>query len=80
MQIFLRGMNNRMANLANFHTSAASSVHLISTSVPLSCGQLLKLTSDVVGRPEVGVPIGVDAIRGGCQCFRPATYQGEYPR
>jgi hypothetical protein len=41
IEITNRGMNNRVTNMTNIHTCATSSVHLISTIVLLSEGELV---------------------------------------
>lgn len=41
-------------------------MHLISAPVLVPHGELLQLAGDVIGRPGVGIPVGVDAIRRGC--------------
>jgi hypothetical protein len=62
MQEFRGGFNNCMTNMTNAHTLSIGCVNLLTALVLLSHGELVDLTSDVVGGAGVAVPIGAHAI------------------
>src|SRR4051812_47284652 len=51
-----------MTNMLDVHTCAIGRVDLIMAIVPLLHGELIQLTSDVVGGARVTIPVGVDTV------------------
>jgi hypothetical protein len=74
MNISARGINSSMTNMANLHTCPSCSVNLILSGVPILHGQLVQLTSDMVGSSCASIPlVGIYAIQCHCSCSKMLT-------
>ena len=65
MDLFVtRGINNSITNMANVHTYAIGGMNLLIPIVFVLHGECLQRSGDVIGRPRVNIPIGIDTV--GC--------------
>lgn len=59
------GTNKTVTDLIYLHTCSTRRVDLVIAIVLVPHRELLEFAGDVIGRPRVRVPVGVDAIRHG---------------
>lgn len=72
MQVSSRGRNNRTTNMFNLHTCTTCRMNLVITIVLVMHGQVLQVAGDVIGRPRICVPGGID--RGGAHGSSNVTF------
>lgn len=61
-KITIRGTNKTLTNLTDSHTCTVGSMHLISATIRITCGELLKFADYVVGGTGICIPVHVDAV------------------